>query len=104
MEQNKKRLELQSILENLLGSKNVYYQPPENLKMEYPAIRYSKDNINNFYADDMKYNNRDSYNLTIISRYPDHPVIKEILKMNYTSFKGHYVSNNLHHDTIKIFY
>ena len=39
------RLELQSKLEELLGSRNVYYQPPESLKMKYPAIRYSKEDI-----------------------------------------------------------
>lgn len=36
------RLELQSKLVELLGSKHVYYQPPESVKIEYPAIVYSK--------------------------------------------------------------
>ena len=52
-----KRLKLQSNLEKLLGSKHVYYQPPASLKMEYPAIRYSKSNINSRHADDIKYSN-----------------------------------------------
>ena len=39
------RLALQTKLEELLGSRHVYYQPPESLKMEYPAIRYSKNDI-----------------------------------------------------------
>ena len=39
------RIELQSKLEELLGSRQVYYQPPETVKMEYPAIVYSKSNI-----------------------------------------------------------
>jgi len=30
------RLELQNLLENILGSRNVYFQPPENLKLNYP--------------------------------------------------------------------
>ena len=42
MSMKRTRLTLQTKLEDLLGSKHVYYQPPENLKMEYPAIRYSK--------------------------------------------------------------
>ena len=39
----KNRIELQTLLEELLGSKNVYYQPPNNLSMSYPAILYSTD-------------------------------------------------------------
>ena len=35
------RLELQNKLEELLGSRHVYFQPPESVKMEYPAIKYS---------------------------------------------------------------
>ena len=31
------RLELQSKFEELLGSRNVYYQPPESIKMSYTA-------------------------------------------------------------------
>ena len=49
------RIELQDELENLLGSKNVYYQPPESVKMEYPAIVYRRSNINNNFADDLVY-------------------------------------------------
>ena len=53
-----KRLELQTKLENLFGNRRVYYQPPENLKMEYPCIRYSKSDIISRHADDIKYVNR----------------------------------------------
>ena len=35
------RLDLQALLEDLLGSRNVYYQPPESDKMNYPAIVYA---------------------------------------------------------------
>ena len=36
------RVDLQSKLEELLGSKEVYYNRPEDRLMEYPAIVYSK--------------------------------------------------------------
>ena len=45
---NRSRLALQSLLEELLGSKNVYYQPPENLKMVYPFSKFRKITLNNF--------------------------------------------------------
>ena len=98
------RLELQSKLEELLGSRNVYYQPPESLKMEYPAIRYSKSIISSNHADDMKYSNFTSYEIIVIDRKPDNNVIQKILELPYSSHDRHYVSNNLHHDSINLYY
>ena len=53
MSTKRTRLTLQIKLEDLLGSKHVYYQPPENLKMEYPAIRYSKSDEEDIYANNL---------------------------------------------------
>ena len=98
------RLTLQTLLEELLGSRNVYYQPPENLKMEYPAIRYSKADITNIYANNQKYIFHDVYDIVVISKTPDNPVIKKILELPYTDFDRHYVADNLNHDIIKLYY
>lgn len=98
------RLELQSILEELLESRNVYYQPPESIKMQYDAIRYSKKNIRSTYANDGKYSMTDCYELIVISRRPDHPVIKKLLALPYCSYDRSYVANNLYHDVLTIYY
>lgn len=98
------RLELQSILEELLDSRNVYYNPPESNKMSYPAIRYSKSSIRSTYANNRKYGMRDCYQLTVISRLPDNPVIKQLLQLPYCSYDRQYVADNLYHDTLTIYY
>ena len=98
------RLELQSVLEELLESRNVYYQPPESIKMQYDAIRYSKKNIRSTYANDGKYSMTDCYELIVISRRPDHPVIKKLLALPYCSYDRSYVANNLYHDVLTIYY
>ena len=98
------RLDLQKLLEDLLGYRHVYYQPPENLKMEYPAIRYSKSDITSHYASNKKYFSNDAYDLVIIDRKPDNPVINKLLELEYTDFDRHYVSDNLYHDIIRIYY
>lgn len=49
------RLELQNKLEELLGSRHVYFQPPESVKMEYPAIKYSMTSIKKDKADNTAY-------------------------------------------------
>lgn len=98
------RLELQSLLEELLGSRNVYYMPPEGTKMKYDAIRYVKSNIRKDYANDGTYSMRDVYELTVIAKLPDHPVIKKLLALPYCSHNRHYVADNLNHDVLTIYY
>ena len=98
------RLDLQSLLEELLGSRNVYYTPPESIKMQYPAIRYSKKKIESVHADDSKYLMRDCYELIVISKRPDNPVIKKLLALPYCSYDRHYVADNLNHDVLTIYY
>ena len=98
------RLDLQSLLEELMESRNVYYKPPESTKMQYPAIRYSKKNIGSVYANDSKYLLRDCYELIVISRTPDHPVIKKLLALPYCSYDRPYVADNLYHDVLTIYY
>ena len=98
------RLELQSLLEELLGSRNVYYMPPEGVKMQYDAIRYVKQTIRKDYANDGAYAMRDCYELTVIAKLPDHPVIKQLLALPYCSYSRHYVADNLNHDVLTIYY
>lgn len=98
------RLELHSVLQELLGSSNVYYQPPESIKMQYDAIRYSKKTIDSKYANDRKYSMIDCYEVIVISRLPDNPIIKKLLSLPYCSYDRHYVADNLHHDVLTIYY
>ena len=104
MSTKRTRLTLQSKLEDLLGSNHVYYQPPENLKMEYPAIRYSKSDEEDIYANNIKYLSMSVYDLVVIDKKPDNPVIKKLLELPYSEFDRHYVADGLNHDIIRIFY
>lgn len=98
------RTDLQIELENILGSRHVYYQPPENLKIEYPAIIYSVNDYMNINADNIKYNNQIQYQITVIDKKPDNDAIKRILEMPLSSFDRHYAYNNLNHDVITLYY
>jgi hypothetical protein len=98
------RVDLQAKLERILGSRNVYYQPPETVKINYPAIVYSKDNITSRYADDQKYSKMDRYEIIVIDKKPDNDAINSILELPYSSFSRHYTSDNLHHDVLSLHY
>lgn len=98
------RLELQNKLEELLGSRNVYYQPPESIQMEYPAIVYSKSNLMSRFANDARYSKMIRYELIVIDKGPDHEVIDKLLGLPYCSFDRHYKADNLNHDALTIYY
>ena len=98
------RIELHNILVELLGNNHVYYQPPENLKMEYPCIRYSKSNITSRHADNIKYVNKNRYEIMIIDKHPDNAVIEKILELTLSSYDKHYTAVNLNTDVIRLYY
>ena len=98
------RVELQKKLEELLGSRNVYYKPPETLKMNYPAIVYSKSSIKSRHANDGAYSFLICYDITVIDRKPDNPVIMKLLELPYCSFDRHYEADNLNHDVLNLYY
>lgn len=98
------RLELQHKLEELLGAKHCYYQPPENLKMEYPAIVYSKSRIDVVRANNSAYKKSIKYELIVIDRRPDNRVISKLLELPYCSYDRPYKSDNLYHDVLTLYY
>lgn len=99
------RLELQAELEELLGSKNVYFQPPNTLKMKYPCIRYKRLPYENVSADNEKYLIRTRYSLTIITTDPDSTIPLDVYShFDYCSFDQNFVSDNLYHDILTLVY
>lgn len=98
------RLDLQSKLEELLGARHVYYMPPENVKLEYPAIVYAKNKIDTDKADNSTYKKSTQYTVTVVDRMPDNDVIEKLMKLPYCSFDRHYVSKNLNHDVLTLYY
>lgn len=98
------RLDLQNKLEELLESKNVYYQPPESLKMSYPAIRYSRDNIDKKVANNSTYLLINRYEIIVIDPKKDNPIIEKLLELPMCRFDRHYISDNLNHYAFTLYY
>ena len=98
------RLELHETLCNILGSRNVYYQPPESIRMKYPAIVYSRSRIDNTYANDDVYKQETSYSVTVIDEDPDSPIVEAISLLPRCRFDRHFISDNLNHDTFTLYY
>lgn len=96
--------ELQAKFEEILGSRNVYYNPPANIKMSYPAIIFNRNRINGKYANNASYLQNHQYEVTVIARDPDCEYINEILKFPMCTHDRHFVSDNLHHNVFTLYY
>lgn len=99
-----RRLKLHEILCELLGTRNVYYNPPASVQMEYSAIKYSKKDIQSRFANNRIYSNMTCYEVIVISKTPDHEVIDKLMKLPYISFDRHYKSDNLNHDVLTLYF
>ena len=100
----KRRLELQKLLEDVLGSNHVYFQPPETIKMEYPCIVYNLSAGNSRYADNALYFYRNRYTVTYISRDPDDLKHYDIIRVPLLRFDRFYTSNNLNHWVYEVYF
>lgn len=98
------RLELQTLLEGLLGSRNVYYQPPASVQMKYPAIVYSRDDIENDHANNRVYAQHVAYQVIVIDKNPDSDYVKRVSMLPMCSFDRHYVADNLNHDAFTLYF
>lgn len=98
------RLELQTKLEELFENGNVYYQPPETVKIEYPAIIYSKADIDKKHADNSVYLLTKQYEIIVVDKKPDNPVIDKLLALPMCSYNRTYKSDNLNHDVLTLYY
>ena len=100
-----KRLQLQSELEEILGTDNVYFQPPENVKLTYPCIIYAKAAPRLQHADDHVYRYTQRYDVTVIYDDPDMELSKNlVLHFTKCSLDRSYTSDNLYHDAITLYF
>ena len=98
------RTQLQSILEGLLGSDNVYAQPPPGIQMRYPCIRYTRDSARTQFANNMPYTSMKRYMVTVIDRNPDSLIPDKIAALPLTTFVRSYTADNLNHFVFNIFF
>lgn len=99
-----KRLELHEKLCELLESKNVYFQPPENIKIKYPAIIYSLDGIRNDTANGNKYRTCKKYSVIFVTDDPDTFFIDKINENTMSTFIRSYVSDGLYHYVFELYH
>lgn len=97
--------QLQDELKTLLGSNNVYFQPPKNLQMQYPCIVFSRGSGKQDFADNRTFKFVKRYTMTHIGYDADPEIIDRIVHhFQMCTYDQHFVKDNLQHDTFSIYW
>lgn len=98
------RLDLQTVLEGLQGGVSVYFQPPSNVSMVYPAIVYNRDYATVDYADNSPYRRTTRYQVTVMDADPDSLIPDKVAALPLTKYVRHYTTENLNHDIFDVYF
>ena len=92
------RKTLHAKLCEILGSSNVYFQPPEDLKMTYPCIRYAYSGVSERRANDALYDYTMQYTMVLITKKESIDLAMEFVKqIPMCRLERPYTGGNLYH-------
>ncbi len=97
------RIDLHNQFVAILGNKNVYFQPPESIKMKYPCIVYKLSDMKDHKADNKHYLYNNAYEVTLIHSDPDNNTVNLLRELPYCQFVRHFASENLNHYVFTIY-
>lgn len=99
------RLNLHEELCTILGTRNVYFNPPESLRLQYDCIKYSMTGMHSKRADDFAYGNTKQYTLVVMSKSPSCDIPEKILEhFPMARFDRQYAYDELYHTIILLYY
>lgn len=98
------RVELQDALEDFMGSRNVYFRPPESVKLKYPCIIYNVRSGDSQYADNSTYIFHRSYDIQIIHKEADTDLIERfVFTFPKAKFDSSFAVDNLIHENFILY-
>lgn len=98
------RPELQTLLVSLLGSDNVYFQPPPTVKMKYPCIIYHRDYKVTEYSNNVPYKHKTRYQVIVVDANPDSDIHDKVASLPLCAYVRFYTADNLNHDVYNLFF
>lgn len=100
-----RRLKLHEELKKILGNSNVYFQPPESIKLKYPCIIYSYQRPNIRRANDKSYTLIRNYQVTYVTKDPDTALADGMLNaFDHISMSRVFTSDNMNHYIYSLYY
>jgi hypothetical protein len=98
------RLDLQIVLEALQDGVSVYFQPPPNVTMNYPAIVYNRDYQQVDFADNGPYSRTIRWQVTVIDSDPDSLIPNKVADLPMTRYVRHFTTEGLNHDIYQLYF
>jgi hypothetical protein len=96
------RTELHTILAGI--TEHVYFQPPSNIQMQYPCIRYERSGSELEHADNRLYAHTKRYQVTVIDRNPDSQLPDQVITLPRCSFDRYFAADDLNHYVFTLFF
>ena len=99
----KTRAEIQELLEEVLGSKNVYFQPPTNTSLKYPCIVYKFERFNVRHADNKPYFVTSRWHIHHMYKNPKNDLKEKfVFEVPFCEFDRRIVSDGVYNDYYNI--
>lgn len=98
------RIDLHEVLIGVLGARNVYFQPPESIKLIYPCIIYGWSSNDTKFADDGPYFHKRRYTVTVIDKNPDSEIPDKLARLQLCVLNRCYIADNLNHYVFTLYY
>lgn len=104
------RLALHDILCGVLeapfpdGENHCYFEPPSDIEMKYPCIRYNYTNDLDAFADNTRYQSFKRYIVTVIDENPDSKIPERLKKLPYCTSDRNFAVDELSHFVYTLYY
>ena len=72
--------------------------------MKYPAIVYSRKDIENDFANNSVYAQRHLYQVTVIDGNPDSEIVEKVSRLPTCKYDRNFKSDNLNHDVFTLYF
>jgi len=96
------RLQLHDLLIEMVD--DVYFQPPSNIKMQFPCILYVMDDSHSEFADNRPYLQAKRYQVTVVDRNPDSPLPDLVEDLPLCRFERRFATDELNHWVYNVFF
>lgn len=99
---DQRRLELHDLLTSIVD--NVYFEPPEDIKLKYPCIVYHKKTGDTDFANNKPYKFRVRYSAILMDTNPDSEYFEKLAMLPECTYSDHYTTDGVCHDAFNIYY
>ncbi len=86
------------------GEDHCYFQPPSDMQLSYPCIKYDYVGDKDAFADNIHFTTSKRYTVTIIDEDPDSKLPEKLTKLSYVSSDRNYDVDGLSHFVFTLYY